>query len=249
MKPVHIFFSFIFICSALVGVWLGNGLRHENKASWYTDPDLSGRLSKEDNESEQKNYLIVTANNLGEVHQQLKSIWLITYYQDSPAITFQSIYPRTSVNGTAIDDGLEKTFKIISSNSKSFLSRIFLDKISDQGYWWSGYLVIDHYALNDLLASSPFLASHPDEKIKDIISQKDSAIQVINNAIENLTLQMLCDQITEPEFTHFWANFKKIMPPYIFSDQDIEATLQEWDSFLSKAEDPICVLTLDVLSP
>ncbi|NJD58388.1 MAG: hypothetical protein C3F13_06680 [Anaerolineales bacterium] len=98
----------------------------------------------------QRSYLVIIASAMGRSNSQLESIWLASYLPTEPDIRLLPIYPSDSEVTTDFGQQLVNTFKLSKQNGNVLLSQDFLDLLEEHNYWWSGYVVLDEQALQNI---------------------------------------------------------------------------------------------------
>jgi hypothetical protein len=185
---------------------------------------------------QQRNILIVGVDDLGEPSPTLSSIWLIIYLQDSPHLMLLPIYPigETHPDGTLIDK-LDDDFRLTPQRS---LHSDFITALEEKEIWWTGHIIIDKYALADVVDfiaeanANPFLGgvnaitSIPiarDAPYKSVIGQAD----LIKNLCQNTTG---LSSIPRWQYLHLFA----MTQDHFSTDYVAEEALDEWLHLLSE---------------
>jgi hypothetical protein len=143
----------VFICALVIGYTFSTRFYHPG----FVNLALAGSVAAAEEQSSisalsngQRTFLVITVNSLKQTDPQLESIWLASYLPDNPNIQLLPVYSSTDEIPTRIKQQLASTFSLNNHAGITLLDRDFLDLLEANNYWWSGYIVLDEQALQDL---------------------------------------------------------------------------------------------------
>jgi hypothetical protein len=99
----------------------------------------------------QNNILLIGVDDLEAAKPRLEGAWLVLYLAQSPRFTFMPVYPGIPAEDgkvTSQDGALAKKFQ---SDPSGAPGPAFFSELKAKGLWWSGYFVVDRYALAEIV--------------------------------------------------------------------------------------------------
>jgi hypothetical protein len=102
--------------------------------------------------SGQRSILLVVVDAFGSEEPVLESAWLILYLPDNPRITLMPVFPTLS-RDIASDERIKERFSVDKNSDTPVLSEGFLSYLTNMDFWWSGYVLMDLEALNQISIS------------------------------------------------------------------------------------------------
>ena len=99
----------------------------------------------------QSNILLIGVDDLKADKPRLEGAWLVLYLSQSPHFTFMPVYPGVPAEDgkvTSRDAALVKKFQ---SDPSGAPGPAFFSELKAKGLWWSGYFVVDRYALIEIV--------------------------------------------------------------------------------------------------
>jgi len=112
------------------------------------------QLNEPEGSDRQRNILVIGVDSIELTQPRLKAVWMILYLKDLLHFMMMPIYPSTFTQDKDLsnaDSNLAKQFNLDASNAPD---PTFMQALSDKELWWSGYVVLDESALEDLLTFS-----------------------------------------------------------------------------------------------
>ena len=102
----------------------------------------------------QRNILVIGVDNLESTQPRLKAIWIILYLNDLPHFMMLPIYPTAPSLGEVLpapDSTLTTLFNLDSNKNPN---PAFIQELAKKDLWWSGYMILDEFAIEELLVFS-----------------------------------------------------------------------------------------------
>jgi hypothetical protein len=170
----------------------------------------------------QRSFLVILASELGKSNSHLESIWLASYLPTEPDIHLLPIYPS---DGAAISDfgqRLVNEFKLSKQNGNVLLSQDFLDLLKEHNYWWSGYIVLDKQALQNISTT-----------VQEAYGEYAQEGMILRSACQRLALNSSGDGLTQ---------LVSLIPQKAITDLDPKLLEQELEELLSGKQPIHCSL-------
>lgn len=247
MKSSHLVFLSVYVTCIILGFGVGKALKKSETVeseppSVFTLPQSIPTLK-----NGQHNLLVIIVNDLEVPQQQLKSVWLVTYFIDNQSVTFFPISPTYSNGAIVSDQLLFDSFKSQQIDGRTHISPSFFDILTMRNFWWSGYLVVDQEAITSLLEGASHTPEIPFVDLRDIptidASVDDQDPDVIYQKY-TVQLQAICDLIAQQGENFNWAKFINLLPRHIDSDLDAGLMIDEWVSSFDSIETANCYFPL-----
>ena len=191
----------------------------------------------------QRTILLIGVNSLDPVKAELENLWLVTNLPPDTTLQFLPIIKTGKETNSDFEDRLYSSFKLDKKNGNLILSQDFIDLLKVNNYWWSGYFVIDHFAVEGMFNSLVKAAVNG-----EVISADHSDIEIpesINNpqntySIELTLLQTTCQRLSRISHTPDMFNMFFLDPKHLLTDLDRNEIVIEWNAFLSNGHSPNC---------
>jgi hypothetical protein len=140
----------IFLLNLLVGFLGGSKVLPERTGLAYPIIEKTGAM---DNSipalaNEQRSILLVTVDDLDASKPRLTGVWAVLYVPTNPRLTLLPIYP-TLNRGS--EDKLANSFRLYKEAGTSRLDPAFVSLLEEHIPWWSGYILLDHTALTEVV--------------------------------------------------------------------------------------------------
>jgi hypothetical protein len=134
--------------------------------------------------------MLVLVDNLEAPFPQLESIWLVLYLPTDSEITLMPIYPSSVQASYRLDEQVQATFQVISESQGLLLSQDFLTALHNLGFWWSGYVMVDGQALNQLIhtITTPGQQVESSREQHDLLTNKQDLLKA-----QVKTFKMVCE--------------------------------------------------------
>lgn len=252
MKSSHLIFLAIYVLGMVFGFRVGNNLKRDESLGNVTNLASMNPTSIPTLKNGQHNLLVVTIDDMAYTRPQLKSIWLVTYFNHNKSVSFLPVYPTISKGKLIADDEYSNKFELISTDGQYKLSPKFLDTLIQRNFWWSTYLILDQEAYSSLLESTdqilPF--AHVNNK-----TQNNQAILDSNKTQESIythdvqVIREICYQIAQEEHGFDWESFRDLSPHYISSDINFDKIINNWIASLSSNGTLQCNFPLEMVTP
>src|SRR4030043_1883971 len=101
----------------------------------------------------QRTILLIGVNTLDPFKAKLESLWLVTNLPPDTTLQFLPIIKTGNETNSDFEGRLYSSFKLDKKNGNLTLSQDFIDLLKKNNYWWSGYFVIDHFAVVGMINS------------------------------------------------------------------------------------------------
>jgi hypothetical protein len=137
----------LFFTSILCGMLIGSKAR---LMIWETHEEPTEILHPA-MENGQINVLIIITDRLDQKDLNLESIWLVNYHADDAPLKVFPIYPSQSDVEITDYKNLAKSFNLSEKNGLSQLNPKFVKILRNRNFSWGGFIVIDKYALGNLV--------------------------------------------------------------------------------------------------
>jgi hypothetical protein len=248
MKISHIFFLSIYVTCIIFGFSIGKNLKKTETAETILPSVFALPQSIPTLKNGQHNLLVVAVDNLELQQPQLRSVWLVTYFQNNPLITFLPISPTISSGEVIVDQMLSDSFGIVKANGNTNISTPFFDALTRRNFWWSGYLIVDESALTSVLNEKPFESdNYPVASGEIILNDPGKNSLDPQNIYDRYTqiFQDACRLIAQQEDALNWQSFSSLIPQHIITDFDASSLIDEWTSSIKAIETPNCYFPLD----
>lgn len=99
----------------------------------------------------QNNILLIGVNNLDVAYPRLESTWLILYMTQTPHLTLMPIYPENPSQDENAEPPGTDLAKLFQSDPDGLPGPDFFTELKTRGLWWSGYIIVDRQALNEVI--------------------------------------------------------------------------------------------------
>ena len=100
---------------------------------------------------QQNNILLIGVDDLETPTPRLESAWLVLYIAQTPHFTLMQIYPgQTSGSGDGGSQGVDLA-SLFQSDPQGSPGPDFFSELKTRGLWWSGYIILDRYALAETI--------------------------------------------------------------------------------------------------
>jgi hypothetical protein len=154
MKNHSVLYFLIFICSLVLGYCVSTRFYGPNlnlRPSTMRLVATGSQNSIETMKNGQRSILLIGATSINTPNPHLESIWLATYFSTDPTIRLLPIFPAGNRPISAFEQQLARDFNLGRTNGIPALNRDFIKDLSNNNYWWSGYIVFDEVALTRII--------------------------------------------------------------------------------------------------
>ena len=219
----------VLIPSILIGYWVG--LQFESP--WRSDaPANQFIIASSDQripatQHGQRIILVISLDQIKRNGSLPQGIWLLTYFPGSSELTLLPIYPAVSNNGAPADSRLASSFDLTRKDGKLTLSSKFIQALKARNYEWSGYILLDATAQQDLFklvgaGAAPLSSPTPPAAITSSYQSQANEINLFCQAISSQSAPIDWGQISSWSSEHF------------VTDLNLEALLEEWQSLMNQ---------------
>ncbi|MGE5223709.1 MAG: hypothetical protein ACM3PY_14825 [Omnitrophica WOR_2 bacterium] len=174
----------------------------------------------------QRSLLVVATSDLTQEQPELVSAWLILFVPPEPHMTLMPLYPSSPTGNEETDSALAAAFRLGPRQHE--LSQDFLLALHARDLWWSGYIVMDDYALSHILSAlGPENARNLEGTGNISSSMQNSQLTLLNQAT---LYQEVCWRISRPDNADQLIQDKKfirLMSGHIYSDLSTKDALRE----------------------
>ncbi len=102
-------------------------------------------------ENGQRNFLLIGVNTLDPFEAKLESLWLVTNFPPDTTLQFLPIFTPGNETNSDFENQLYHFFTLEKKNDNLALASDFIEVLKENNYWWSGYIVIDHVAMEEII--------------------------------------------------------------------------------------------------
>jgi hypothetical protein len=191
----------------------------------------------------QRTILLIGVNSLDPVKAELEYLWLVTNLPPDTTLKFLPIIKTGKETNSDFEGRLYSSFKLDKKNGNLILSQDFIDLLKVNNYWWSGYFVIDHFAVLGMINSIG-----NSEEDKEAIYEDHSDIEIpkgLNNpqntySVDLTLLQTTCLRLLKILHTPAILNMFFLDPKHLLTDLDHNEIVIEWNALLSNGHSPNC---------
>jgi hypothetical protein len=141
--PFWTFYAAVSAVFLVLGAWAG--------ASFAKWPSIQTMLTEEEagqnatlTDTGQRNLLIIGVDSLDREDPRLESLWLLLYLPGRSPVTCMPLYPGVSRAGSLEENPFVQAFGLDRSGKPE---PAFFDRLRHEQVWWSGYVLLDEYAL------------------------------------------------------------------------------------------------------
>lgn len=92
----------------------------------------------------QQNYLVIGVERFDTNSPVVTGIWMILYHPDFPKISLIPLFPQAS--NTPLDLILDVSSEF-TLDEQGLPTEALFDKLTEANYWWSGYVLMDQFAM------------------------------------------------------------------------------------------------------
>jgi hypothetical protein len=191
----------------------------------------------------QRNILLIGVNSIGTSETQLESIWLVTYLPSDPTLRMFPVFPAGNETFSDFENQLYQSFDLDNTNDGLVLGQEFNKVLENNNFWWSGYFILDHVAMTEVLNLFKETA------VKGEISSKKQLIQEIPQAIDDprkafsiqlAIMQTACKKLSGLTQNPDWSLVTPLIPTHILTDMDFHQFMLEWEASFSSGQSPTC---------
>jgi hypothetical protein len=95
--------------------------------------------------------LLAGVDKLDTPQPQLESLWLLTYYLDGQPIQLLPIYPCNNSSQRPSETQILANFSVVRGQESAQLNPEFLKLLAEDGFWLSGYVLMDDQATASII--------------------------------------------------------------------------------------------------
>jgi hypothetical protein len=117
---------------------------------------------------EQRNILIISTEDVTSSNNELKSIWLMIFYSDSPRIDLFPIFPMTGNGSESENIAFAESFNLKPNGEPTSK---FWNQMKTLKTWWDGYVVLDETSIANLMVYYDGDVSMAFEKAKEYLDE------------------------------------------------------------------------------
>lgn len=232
MKNISAFLILIvFIPSALLGYWAGLMFklpqRLEAPASQLLSPKIPFTPIPTMPHG-QSTILILHSDKTSTPHPQLRSIWLLTYFANTAQLNLIPIYPSTAESAASINQTIFSAFGLAKADRSLAPAPLLIQTLEEQNYRWSGYIILDDAAVQDIFAlarmNAPSALSIPTSHTTPP-SLYYQHVQAINN---------FCNATRSPNTRPDWTQIGTWSSEHFVTDLSIDALIADLQALTSQ---------------
>jgi len=201
-------------------------------------------------ENGQRSILLVIVDKMAAAESKLAGFWLMTYLPTDPTI---HLFPILPAENNPVPDNqyrIYQTFSLTDDKGHPGLDKTFIEELTKNNYWWSGYVIIDQTALQ-MIIESTYLAGH-DLKLDDL---KEINLDPGNPFVDRQTAfyaqvnlaQALCDLSSGSYQDVKWSTIESMILDHMYTDLDIKQVAMDWETIFTNGQNLKCAFpTLQV---
>lgn len=243
----HSLLNFLtFTCFLVVGYLYSTRFYPHETGTLFENPHL---VSAEDRSSVgtllngQRSFLIIITSAINSPSANLESIWLASYVPTDTTLRMMPIFPTSKHTASSFETQLTQSFHLTKQVGSFVPDQSFFDVLADNNYWWSGYFVLDEYALNKI---SEILAKNETDdptvaagiKVGEVLGYLASPQNRYSSDLR--TLQTACQKFLATHRDIEISLFLSSLSTHILSDLAPEQIITEWAAFASTGRSPSC---------
>jgi hypothetical protein len=144
----------LFISFLVIGYSVSTMFYHPEYSDSYNSSRMmfsTSQSSIRSLENGQRNFLLIGVNTLDPFEAKLESLWLVTNLPPDPTFQFLPILNVGNETDSDFENQLYRIFKIEKKNDNLVPTSDFMEVLKENNYWWSGYIVIDQVAIEDII--------------------------------------------------------------------------------------------------
>lgn len=188
----------------------------------------------------QRSILLVGADRLGDPRSNLESVWLALYVPSNALITLIPVYPSQKDERLSETDPLPLAFKF---DEEKRLDPVFLESLENRNLWWSGYIILDDYALEKFINFLKKAGDRDDPKfstafLTDLPSVKEDEQTALRS--QTTALQELCRASSRLDASTDIASLLSLIPEHILTDLNEGEILAEANLLFSNGRSLTC---------
>jgi hypothetical protein len=201
-------------------------------------------------ENGQRSILLVVVDKIAPSESKLTGLWLITYLPTDPTMNLFPILPSGNNSVPDNEQRFYQTFSLTTENGHLGLDKVFIEELTKNNYWWSGYVIVDQAALQ-MINESAYLAGG-DLKLADLMGMN---FDPDNPLIDRQTAyfaqvdlaQTLCDLFSKSLLDANWSNIEPVILDHVYTDLDSKQLAFEWETVFTNGQNLKCIFpTLQV---
>ncbi len=219
----------VLIPSILIGYWVG--LQFDPPwgsaapANQYITASSDQRIPA--TRHGQRIILVISLDQIKRNSSLPQGIWLLTYFPGSSELTLLPIYPAVSTSGASADSSLVSSFGLTREDGKLTLSSKFIQALRARNYEWSGYILLDATAQQDLFKLVGAETAIPSSPTPPAVMSSSYQSQVNE-------INLFCQAIRSQNAPIDWGQISSWSSEHFVTDLNLKALLAEWQSLMSQ---------------
>jgi hypothetical protein len=194
-------------------------------------------------ENGQRNFLLIGVNTLEPSEAQLESLWLVTNLPPDTTLQFLPILSAGNETDSDFKYQLYSLFKLEKKNDNLALALDFMEILKENNYWWSGYIVIDHSAMQDII--NRLEKSKVNSEFFSRNQRKDEDLSIVGSpqnsfSIDLTLIQTACQILSEFSQNPDLFNNLLLDSNHVATDLDRNQLLLEWNALSSNDQSLNC---------
>ena len=191
----------------------------------------------------QRSILLISVSSINSPNPRLESIWLVSYFSTDSTIRLLPIFPAGSLPLSDFEQKLYRLFNLNKANGVLVLNQDFINVLSNNNYWWGGYIVFDEVALTRIIDLMGGI------DMKGRILTGEQALTELPAALDNpqdanssqiAILQSACHKFQEIIPDPDMPRLNSLLPNHILTDLDSSQLQTEMQSLYAREQKPTC---------
>jgi hypothetical protein len=229
----HMYEVIAFIIFIIAGFWIGSQIKQNPTAQMiFNQPDdLSVQIpSLPDGE---RIILVIGTDRLDITQPQLESIWLLTYYLQNKPIQLIPLYPSATTTASALETNLLNSFSMVNHGDQVVVNPDFLDLLSENNFWFSGYVVIDQTAASQLINLIGGLQTDRgslsgEQILRELPRTSENPLAALTQ--QAVLLGRACQTLSRRNEQPQWSIAWELIPDHLITDLDPIQLIAEYQS-------------------
>jgi hypothetical protein len=213
-----------------------------------TLPDAPKVLAESQNSIEtmlngQRSFLLIAASAINTASPHVESIWLASYFPSDTTVRMMPVFPSIAHQAASFDDQINRSFRLSKSRGSFQLDPGFIEVLENNNYWWSGYFILDEFAITKL--ANLMVEGETDRPTSpgDLAGMDHPELRVYPGngyASQIATLQSACQQFIQKNQGVNLSQMISLLSDHLLTDLDNDQIKLEWDTLNSGEHNPSC---------
>lgn len=252
MKNPRLIIPIVFLTFLITGVWTGvrHSMANSSPLSFAPTSLVTGEMPTLDNG--QRNILLIAVDNLKQSKPRLEAIWMVTYSPSQTSVNLWPVYPTTAQGQVSLDSEIAQAFSINQQEGVTSISQNLFDILTSRNFWWSGYLLLDRYAMGKVIDLIGGIVI--DDNVmsgNDILKTLVHTVKDPNLAFhqQSIILNQTCKAALTPGLSLEQNLIPALESDHFATNMDTNLIMSEWQMMVDNSQDWTCDFPLTNLDP